>query len=76
MERAWITTASKALDTIEKKIGDKAQTYEGEWPDWWTFGIAASPRELSAVRMANNYIEAALSPVWGDVDNKVIGIGA
>jgi hypothetical protein len=65
------TTASKALDVIEKKIGAKIQTYEGEWPDWWSFGIASVPRELSAARMANNYIEAALSPVWGDPDNKL-----
>ena len=65
------TTASKALDVIEKRIGDKIQTYEGEWPDWWTFGIAASPRELSAARFANNYIAAALSPIWGLPDDKL-----
>lgn len=65
-----LTTASKALDLVEKRIGDKIQTYEGEWLDWWAFGLAASPREAAAARIANNYIQASLSPIWGVPDEK------
>lgn len=65
------TTVSKALDIIEKKVGSTIKTYEGEWPDWWAFGGASDPRELSASRQANNYIEAILSSVWGDVSDKI-----
>lgn len=63
--RIHLTTASKALQTIETNWGSELKTYEGEWLDWWTFGTAANPRELTATRLANNYVEASLSPVWG-----------
>ena len=65
------TTVSKALNVIEKKLGNTIKTYEGEWPDWWTFGGASSPNEVSAARQANNYIEALLSPVWGEPTDKI-----
>lgn len=70
-----ITTASEAMVRIEKRLGENLPVYKGEWTDWWAFGGASSPRELAASRHASNYIEAALSPVWGgnsaDVLNKV-----
>lgn len=65
-----LTTASKALDLVEKRIGNKIKTYEGEWLDWWAFGLAASPREAAAARLANFYIQAASSPFWGIPDDK------
>ena len=70
-----LTTASEAMARIEKRLGKSLPVYEGEWPDWWAFGGAASPRELAASRYAGYYAKAALSPVWGgnseDVLNKV-----
>ena len=73
-----LTTASKELETIEQKWGKKLKTYEGEWLDWWTFGSLANPRELAATRLANNYVEAALSSVWGTatpaLKNNITGI--
>lgn len=62
------TTAKESMKKIEARLGDKIATHKGEWPDWWSFGIAASPRELSASRQANLYIEAAESPVWGEIN--------
>ncbi len=70
-----LTTASKALDLVEKRVGNKIKTYEGEWLDWWAFGLAATPREAAAARMATNYLEAASSPFWGIPDeNKIENI--
>jgi hypothetical protein len=67
-----LSTASKALDLVEERIGNKIKTYEGEWLDWWAFGLAASPREAAAARMANIYIQAASSPFWGAPDETKI----
>ena len=67
-----LTTASKALDLVEKRIGNNIQTYEGEWLDWWAFGLAAAPRETAAARMANFYIDACSSSFWGVPDQKKI----
>ncbi len=70
-----LTTASDAMAGIEKRAGKNLPVYEGEWPDWWAFGGAASPRDLAASRHACNYLQAALSPVWGgngpEILNKV-----
>ena len=67
-----LTTASYAMKRIEKRLGENIPVYEGEWPDWWAFGGAASPRELAAARSAGNYAEAVLSPVWGAKDENTI----
>lgn len=70
-----LTTASEAMVRIEKRLRENLSVFEGEWPDWWAFGGAASPRELATSRHAGNYVKAALSPFWGgnseDVLNKV-----
>ncbi len=65
-----LTTASDAMKRIEKKLGKDTPVFEGEWPDWWAFGGAAFPREMKASRLAGNYAEAALSPVWGGNSEK------
>lgn len=61
-----LTTAPEAMKRIEKEAGSTIETLEGEWQDWWSFGVAASPRELQAARRANLFLEAAESPVWGE----------
>ena len=60
-----LTTAAVAMQRMEEEIGDKAQQYQGEWPDWWSFGTASAPREVAASRIAKRLIEAAESPLWG-----------
>lgn len=60
-----MTTAAEALKRIEKEVGDKIATLEGEWQDWWSFGAAASPVELQAARRAVQYVKAVESPFWG-----------
>ena len=66
-----LTTVADALDLIEKKLGTKIKTYEGEFTDWWSFGGASAPREMAAARMANVYINAITAPVWGKVDSAI-----
>lgn len=63
--RLNLTTAAKSMKKMEARIGDKVDTYEGEWPDWWSFGLAAEPRALSASRQADMYLKIAKSPAWG-----------
>lgn len=63
-----LSNVSSTLEFIEKKLGSEIKTYEGEFPDWWSFGGSAAPREMAAARMANSYIEAIKSPVWGEAN--------
>ena len=63
--RLNLQTVDRAMERIEHRIGDKIDVHTGEWLDWWSFGVISSPRELSASRKANNFVEAAYSPVFG-----------
>lgn len=63
--RINFTTAAESMKKIEKRIGSKIDVLSGEWSDWWSFGVASFPRELSASRQANLFLEAAKSPAWG-----------
>lgn len=67
-----LTTATDAMDRIEQRVGKDLPSYSGEWPDWWAFGVAATPRDLAASRQAGYYAQAALSPVWGGNSEPVI----
>jgi len=66
-----LTTASVAMERMEKEIGQEIPEYSGEWTDWWANGTASAPREVAASRMAKRMIAAAESPVWGPVDARV-----
>ena len=59
-----LTTASKAMQRVEAKIGSTAPVHEGEWLDWWAFGEACWPHEMSASRHAKRIMEAVNSHVW------------
>lgn len=61
-----LTTAANAMERIEKEAGNQIETLSGEWQDWWSFGLVASPRELQAARQAKLFVKAAESPVWGN----------
>ena len=67
-----LTTAAKSMKKMEARIGDKVDTYEGEWPDWWSFGLAAEPRALSASRQADMYLKMAQSPAWGPCPSTMV----
>ena len=59
-----MSTSANAMLDIEKEIGENIDTYQGEWQDWWSFGLAASPRDLQAARHAVQYLKAAESSIW------------
>lgn len=63
--RLNLKTVDIAMKRIEDQIGSKIDVHTGEWLDWWSFGVISNPRELSASRQANNFVEAAYSPVFG-----------
>jgi len=63
----FLTTASESMKKMEAKIKNKdikVDTLEGEWQDWWAFGLAALPRELQAVRRASLYVKSSESSFW------------
>jgi hypothetical protein len=63
--RLNLKTVDVAMKRIENRIGDKIDVHTGEWLDWWSFGVISNPRELSASRQADNFVEASYSPVLG-----------
>ena len=62
--RLNLTTIGNALSKAEKSIASKIPEYEGEWIDWWAFGMASMPREIAAARRASRNVSAIQSPVW------------
>ena len=60
-----LTTAAVAMQRMEEEIGVRCSEYQGEWPDWWSFGTASRRGEVAASRIAKRLIEAAESPLWG-----------
>jgi hypothetical protein len=68
--RLRLTTASDAMQRLEKAMGGTAPEYTGEWTDWWANGTASAPREVAASRAAKRLLAAAESPLWGPLDNR------
>ncbi len=66
--RLRLSTASQAMEDLERVAGGTAPEYEGEWTDWWANGTASAPREVAASRFAARHLAAARSPVWGGID--------
>lgn len=66
-----LTTATQAVEEMEKAVGASAPVYEGEWTDWWANGDASGPREVAASRQAKRHIAAALSPVFGPANASI-----
>lgn len=62
--RINLTTAGRALEKAEKRVGHIAPEFQGEWIDHWAFMLAAMPREISAARSAARHIKAINSSVW------------
>lgn len=63
-----LATATDAVRDMETAVGSRIRTLAGEWTDWWANGDASGPREVAASRFAKRYLAAALSPVWGDIN--------
>ena len=59
------TTATKAMEEMEKAVDGKIPEYQGEFSDWWANGAVSSPREVVASRVAKRLLAAADSPLWG-----------
>jgi hypothetical protein len=64
-----LTTATQAVLDMEKAVGARISTKEGEWTDWWANGDASGPREVAASRFAKRAIAAAVSPVFGPMND-------
>jgi len=62
-----LTTATAALEEMERAVGDRIPVKSGEWTDWWANGDASGPREVAASRFAKRTFAAAASGVWGDM---------
>lgn len=62
-------TAAEAMKNIEKEVGDKLETYEGEWQDWWAFGGASAPREMQVARRGVYNTKAIKSPLWSTLND-------
>ncbi len=62
-----LTTATDAVFRMERAVGSRIPTLEGEWTDWWANGDASGPREVAASRIAKRAAAAVVSPVFGPV---------
>ena len=62
-----LTTATEAIQDIEREAGDNVETVEGEWPDWWANGTMSVPKELSYYREASRTHRKACSPLFGEM---------
>ncbi len=67
-----MSTAADALDRMRREVGEKTPEHAGEWTDWWANGGASGPREVAASRRAKRLAAAALSPVWGEPDERTL----
>ncbi len=68
--RIRFTTATDAMQRMEKMMGDTAPEYSGEWTDWWANGTASAPRVVAASRIAKRMLAATESSLWGDIDKR------
>ncbi|MDR1666980.1 MAG: hypothetical protein LBS03_04715 [Bacteroidales bacterium] len=67
-----LTTATASIMDMERIAGATASTVEGEFGDWWAFGMTAMPRETATARNARYSLQAAQSPVFNRMTEKQI----
>ncbi|MGH2819711.1 MAG: glycoside hydrolase family 38 C-terminal domain-containing protein, partial [Actinomycetota bacterium] len=46
---------------VEERLGDRIETYEGDWTDWWADGIGSAARELGFNRRAQSAVRSAMT---------------
>ena len=49
-----LSASSDFLDQISSQYYNQLPVIKGGWPDWWTDGFGASPREVTAMRYAQS----------------------
>ena len=64
-----MATVGDSLERMREEIGDQIPELTGEWTDWWANGVASGPREVAASRRAKRLTVAAMSPVWGPLED-------
>jgi hypothetical protein len=62
-----LTTATASIETMKQLAGEKAPVIQGEFGDWWAFGMTAMPRETATARLARYRLQAARSPVFSSL---------
>lgn len=62
-----LTSVAEAMRRLEAEVGDRVPEHQGEWTDFWANGTASAPREVAASRVAKRWLEAAESPLWGQM---------
>ncbi|GGT91044.1 glycoside hydrolase family 38 C-terminal domain-containing protein [Actinomadura citrea] len=57
--RLRMATNADFFAYVEEHHGDRLQTHEGDWTDWWADGLGSGARPLGYVRRAQNVLRAA-----------------
>ncbi|GAA4319812.1 hypothetical protein GCM10023178_30920 [Actinomadura luteofluorescens] len=57
--RLRMATNADFFEYVEEHHGDRLQTHEGDWTDWWADGLGSGARPLGYVRRAQNVLRAA-----------------
>ncbi|TDD71407.1 hypothetical protein E1293_33880 [Actinomadura darangshiensis] len=57
--RLRMATNADFFDYVEEHHGDRLQTHEGDWTDWWADGLGSGARPLGYVRRAQNVLRSA-----------------
>ncbi|GAA1566025.1 glycoside hydrolase family 38 C-terminal domain-containing protein [Actinomadura kijaniata] len=57
--RLRTATNSEFFEHVEREHGDRLQTHEGDWTDWWADGLGSGARPLGYVRRAQSTLRAA-----------------
>ncbi|REE98836.1 glycoside hydrolase family 38 C-terminal domain-containing protein [Thermomonospora umbrina] len=52
-------TNAEFFEYVEEHHGDRLQTHEGDWTDWWADGLGSGARPLGYVRRAQNMLRSA-----------------
>ncbi|TDD93585.1 glycoside hydrolase family 38 C-terminal domain-containing protein [Actinomadura rubrisoli] len=57
--RLRMATNADFFEYVEEHHGDRLQTHEGDWTDWWADGLGSGARPLGYVRRAQNVLRSA-----------------
>jgi hypothetical protein len=57
--RLRLATNREFFEAAERELGDRVDTFEGDWTDWWADGVGSAARELGFGRSAQQLTPAA-----------------
>ncbi|MDR0510699.1 MAG: hypothetical protein LBH06_06375 [Rikenellaceae bacterium] len=69
-----LSTATSAMEELERGAEEGVETIRGEFGDWWAFGLVAMPRETAVARKARYMLKTARSPLLGGTTARQTGI--